>query len=84
MVFWRSFVDGFIVGVQVLSGPSGFLGTRVLDGLVDAMSARMHAGLAPGSIVLLSSSPGSCLTCVCVCVMWRACADLMRYRHSGC
>ena len=42
----------------VLSGPSGFLGSRVLDLLLQAHDHRINAGLDPGEVILLSSSPG--------------------------
>ena len=42
----------------VLSGPSGFLGTRVLDTLVQYQDLRRAHSLDPGELILLSSSPG--------------------------
>ena len=42
----------------VLSGPSGFLGSRVLDLLLQAHEHRINDGLDPGEVILLSSSPG--------------------------
>ena len=42
----------------VLSGPSGFLGQRVLDCMLKVHSDRIKHGLKPGEVVLLSSSPG--------------------------
>ena len=42
----------------MLSGPSGFLGSRVLNRLLDIHRAREEHGLYPGEIILLSSSPG--------------------------
>mmetsp|Transcript_53173 Transcript_53173/g.106640 ORF Transcript_53173/g.106640 Transcript_53173/m.106640 type:complete len:583 (+) Transcript_53173:170-1918(+) len=43
----------------VLSGPSGFLGLRVLDAILEVHDHREESGFDPGEIVLLSSSPGS-------------------------
>jgi nucleoside-diphosphate-sugar epimerase len=43
----------------VLSGPSGFLGTHVLDSLLEVHQLRKENGLEPGEITLLSSSPGN-------------------------
>lgn len=42
----------------VLSGPSGFLGSRVLDLLLQTHQLRMDNGLDPGEVIVLSSSPG--------------------------
>ena len=42
----------------VLSGPSGFLGQRVLDCIMNVHSDRLDHGLKPGEVILLSSSPG--------------------------
>lgn len=42
----------------VLSGPSGFLGTRVLDYILQLHADRLACKLPPGEVVLLSSSPG--------------------------
>ena len=42
----------------VLSGPSGFLGQRVLACLLKVHTDRLNHGLKPGEVVLLSSSPG--------------------------
>ena len=42
----------------VLSGPSGFLGSRVLDYILQLHSDRIKHKLSPGEVVLLSSSPG--------------------------
>lgn len=43
----------------VLSGPSGFLGSRVLDSILSGHAHRRQGGQAPGEVVLLSSSPGN-------------------------
>jgi nucleoside-diphosphate-sugar epimerase len=43
----------------VLSGPSGFLGSHVLDSILDVHATRMNSGLDPGEVVLLSGSPGN-------------------------
>ena len=43
----------------VLSGPSGFLGSRVLDQLLLFHEQRKLANLPTGQIILLSSSPGT-------------------------
>lgn len=43
----------------VLSGPSGFLGRRVLECILTVHKERLYHGLNPGEVVLLSSSPGS-------------------------
>lgn len=42
----------------MLSGPSGFLGSRVLDSILEVHKLRRDSGLDPGEVVLLSSSPG--------------------------
>ncbi len=42
----------------MLSGPSGFLGSRVLDCILQVHQLRKSHGLDPGEVVLLSSSPG--------------------------
>ena len=41
-----------------LSGPAGFLGSRVLQSVLDAHEHRRDHGLEPGEVILLSSSPG--------------------------
>mmetsp|Transcript_33094 Transcript_33094/g.55695 ORF Transcript_33094/g.55695 Transcript_33094/m.55695 type:complete len:438 (-) Transcript_33094:240-1553(-) len=43
----------------VLSGPSGFLGTHVLDSILDVHQIRIENGEEPGEVILLSSSPGN-------------------------
>jgi len=43
----------------VLSGPSGFLGSRVLRSLMEVHEERRKRGLEPGEVILLSSSPGN-------------------------
>jgi hypothetical protein len=43
----------------VLSGPSGYVGKRVLNFLLHLQQARIDEGCNPGKIVLLSSSPGN-------------------------
>ena len=45
-----------------LSGPAGFLGSRVLDAILDAHDHRRACGLEPGEVVLLSSSPGNLMS----------------------
>lgn len=42
----------------VLSGPSGFLGSRVLDSILDVHGFRQEHGIPPGEVILLSGSPG--------------------------
>jgi nucleoside-diphosphate-sugar epimerase len=42
----------------VLSGPSGFLGDRVLNSILSVQSHRRKYALDPGEIILLSSGPG--------------------------
>lgn len=42
----------------MLSGPSGFLGNRVLDSILKVHDFRKEQGLDPGEVILLSSSPG--------------------------
>ena len=42
----------------VLSGPSGFLGSRVLNSLLSVQAFRKKYALDPGEIILLSSGPG--------------------------
>mmetsp|Transcript_44153 Transcript_44153/g.84372 ORF Transcript_44153/g.84372 Transcript_44153/m.84372 type:complete len:473 (+) Transcript_44153:222-1640(+) len=46
----------------VLSGPSGFLGSRVLKCILDAHLFRKNHGLDPGEVLLLSSSPGTLMS----------------------
>lgn len=41
-----------------LSGPSGFLGSRVFEHTLQVHELRRQHGLETGEIVLLSSSPG--------------------------
>lgn len=41
-----------------LSGPGGFLGSRVLNSILDAHQLRRDHLLDPGEVILLSSSPG--------------------------
>jgi len=43
----------------VLSGPSGFLGSRVLDAILRVHALREQAGVPSGEVILLSSSPGN-------------------------
>ena len=43
----------------VLSGPSGYVGKRVLNFLLHLQQARLEQGRSAGKIVLLSSSPGN-------------------------
>lgn len=42
----------------LLSGPSGFLGSRVFESILHAQMMRADAGLNPGEVILLSGSPG--------------------------
>mmetsp|Transcript_32535 Transcript_32535/g.33174 ORF Transcript_32535/g.33174 Transcript_32535/m.33174 type:complete len:234 (+) Transcript_32535:63-764(+) len=42
----------------ILSGPSGFLGSRVLDCIINIHNDRIKHGLKPGEVVLLSAGPG--------------------------
>ena len=42
----------------VLSGPSGFLGQRVISSILKVHQHRIKQGIKPGELVLLSSSPG--------------------------
>lgn len=42
----------------ILSGPSGFLGRRVLDSILKVHKLRIDNGVKPGEIVLLSGGPG--------------------------
>ncbi len=42
----------------VLSGPSGFLGQRVLKSVLEVHDYRRQHSLNPGELVVLSSSPG--------------------------
>ena len=42
----------------VLSGPSGFLGSRVLKSVLNVHKFRKANGLNPGELIILSSSPG--------------------------
>ncbi len=42
----------------ILSGPSGFLGSKVLDTILDVHVLRHKNGINPGEVILLSSSPG--------------------------
>lgn len=43
----------------VLSGPSGFLGSRVLDSILDVQQIRKNHNLEPGEVILLSANPGN-------------------------
>ena len=43
----------------VLSGPSGFLGSHVLDAILEVHQLRKENALDPGEVILLSSSPGN-------------------------
>lgn len=43
----------------VLSGPSGFVGQRVLDSILEGHAFREMHGQEPGELVLLSSKPGT-------------------------
>ena len=45
-----------------LSGPAGFLGSRVLSSILDAHDHRRALGVEPGEVVLLSSSPGNLMS----------------------
>lgn len=42
----------------VLSGPSGFLGSKVVQSILDVHDFRRRNGVDPGELILLSSSPG--------------------------
>jgi hypothetical protein len=42
----------------LLSGPSGFLGSRVFSSILEVHEMRKNAGLNPGEVILLSGSPG--------------------------
>lgn len=42
----------------ILSGPSGFLGARVVRSILNVHKYRRENGLNPGELVILSSSPG--------------------------
>lgn len=46
----------------VLSGPSGYLGKRVLHELLCIQEQRIQLGLQPGKLVLMSSSPGTLMS----------------------
>lgn len=43
---------------MAISGPAGFLGSRVVDNILDVHEHRQAAGHEPGELLLLSSSPG--------------------------
>eukprot|EP00741_Cyanophora_paradoxa_P005674 tig00000903_g5501.t1 len=43
----------------VLSGPSGFLGSRVFRAILQIHELRKHHGIEPGELILLSGSPGN-------------------------
>lgn len=43
----------------VLSGPSGFLGSRVLNSIIEAQQLRIHHKQDPGEVILLSANPGN-------------------------
>ena len=45
-----------------LSGPAGFLGSRVLDAVLDAHEHRRANGLEAGEVLLLSASPGNLMS----------------------
>lgn len=57
-----------------LSGPNGFLGRHVLAAILDVHAHRRAAGVAPGEVILLSSSPGT--------LMGRLYAELGRERMT--
>lgn len=42
----------------ILSGPSGFLGNRVFQSILQVHQLRKENGLDPGEVILLSGSPG--------------------------
>lgn len=46
----------------VLSGPSGFLGGRVLDSILDVHTIRKSNGEDPGEVILMSANPGNLMT----------------------
>ena len=59
---WRLIGEGLLHAPPkkiVLSGPSGFLGSRVLDLILSHHALRAEHGLEPGELFLLSSSPGN-------------------------
>ena len=43
---------------MAISGPAGFLGSRVVDNILEVHAHRERAGQEPGELLLLSSSPG--------------------------
>ncbi len=43
----------------IVSGPSGFLGKRVIKTILELHNVRKQEGLEPGELILLSSSPGN-------------------------
>lgn len=59
---WYKYVKNSLLNQKpkkvVLSGPSGFLGSRVLKYLLEIHDLREENGLEAGEIILLSSSPG--------------------------
>lgn len=42
----------------MLSGPSGFLGSNVLQAILEVHQIRKSHGVDPGELILLSGSPG--------------------------
>lgn len=42
----------------LLSGPSGFLGSLVLESILEVHKIRKSHGVDPGEVILLSGSPG--------------------------
>ena len=58
----RSSIEEATAKQIALSGPAGFLGSRVLSSILDAHDYRRSRGLEPGEVVLLSSSPGNLMS----------------------
>jgi hypothetical protein len=46
----------------MISGPSGFLGSRVLECILAAHRIRKSKDLNPGEVILLSGSPGKLMS----------------------
>jgi nucleoside-diphosphate-sugar epimerase len=60
---YEKFISSTILSLKpkkvIMSGPSGFLGSRVFKFILDIHDLRISNGLPPGELILLSSSPGT-------------------------
>jgi len=60
---YEKFISSTILSLKpkkvIMSGPSGFLGSRVFKFILDIHDLRISNGLPPGELILLSASPGN-------------------------